>query len=98
MSALNLLAAKLQARGVGPEIVVGLMLERSVDLVVGLLGVLKAGGAYLPLDPAYPQERLQFIIDDAKPQLILTADDMEQSRGSDPAFIRRFDPCHPWLQ
>jgi len=83
------LAGSLRARGVGPEIVVGLLMERSVDLVVGLLGVLKAGGAYLPLDPAYPQERLQFIIDDAKPTVILTADDTDQ--------IRAFDPCHPRL-
>ena len=50
------------------------MMERSVELVVALLGVLKAGGAYLPLDPAYPHERLQFIIDDAKPEVILTAE------------------------
>ncbi|MEN3329190.1 MAG: hypothetical protein V7638_3997 [Acidobacteriota bacterium] len=87
------LAAKLRARGVGPEIVVGLMLERSIDLVVGLLGILKAGGAYLPLDPSYPQERLQFIIDDAKPTVILTADDTDQ----DPDSNRAFDPCHPRL-
>ena len=90
----EVLAAELRGRGVGPEIVVGLLLERSVDLVVAMLGVLKAGGAYLPLDPAYPEERLQFIIDDAKPKVILTADDMDQSRGADPGFIRRFDPCH----
>ena len=95
----NELAAELVARGVGPEIVVGLMLDRSVDLVVALLGVLKAGGAYLPLDPSYPQKRLQFIIDDAQPKVILTADDTDQSRGSDPDFIRGFgfDPCHPRL-
>src|SRR5215213_6974498 len=91
------LAANLRARGVRPEIVVGLLLERSIDLVVGLLGTLKAGGAYLPLDPAYPQERLQFIIDDAKPTVILTADDTDPSRGSDPDLIRAFDPRHPRL-
>src|SRR5215213_889540 len=90
----NELAARLRGRGVGPEIVVGLRLARSVELVVALLGVLKAGGAYLPLDPAYPQERLQFIIDDAKPQVILSRADMEQSRASEADFSR-FEPSHP---
>ena len=89
------LAIELQRRGVGPEIVVGLLMERSVELVVALLGVLKAGGAYLPLDPTYPEERLQFIIEDAKPAVILTADDTDQSRGSNPDLIRGFDRCHP---
>ena len=50
----NQLAHHLQARGVGPEVVVGLCIERSPEMIVGLLGILKAGGAYLPLDPAYP--------------------------------------------
>ena len=66
------LAIELQRRGVGPEIVVGLLLERSVELVVALLGVLKAGGAYVPLDPAYPRERLQFLVEDARPKVIVT--------------------------
>ena len=54
------LAQHLRALGVGPEVVVGLCLERSVEMLVGLLGILKAGGAYLPLDPGYPPERLAF--------------------------------------
>jgi len=66
------LAEELRRKGVGPEIVVGLLLERSVELVVALLGVLKAGGAYMPLDPAYPRERLRFMIEDAKPKVIVT--------------------------
>jgi amino acid adenylation domain-containing protein len=90
----NALTAELIARGVGPEIVVGLKLERSIELVIALLGVLKAGGAYVPLDPSYPEERLQFIIDDAKPKIILTADDIDQSHGSNPDLIRGFDPRH----
>ncbi|HEX2569781.1 MAG TPA: non-ribosomal peptide synthase/polyketide synthase [Polyangia bacterium] len=68
----NQLACELQARGIGPERLVGLCLDRSPDLVVSLLAVLKAGGAYLPLDPAYPAERLAFMIEDARPALLVT--------------------------
>ena len=58
--------------GVGPEVVVGLCVERSLEMLVGLLGILKAGGAYLPLDPAYPAERLAFMLDDARAPVLLT--------------------------
>ena len=61
----NQLAHHLQSLGVGPEMMVGLCVERSLDMVIGLLGILKAGGAYLPLDPAYPPQRLAFMLDDA---------------------------------
>src|SRR6266852_307183 len=62
----NQLAHHLRALGVGPEIVVGLCVERSLDMVVGLLGILKAGGAYLPLDPDYPADRLAYMMSDAR--------------------------------
>ena len=61
----NRLAHHLRGLGVGPEVVVGLCVERSPEMVVGLIGILKAGGAYLPLDPAYPQARLAFMVADA---------------------------------
>ena len=68
----NKLAHHLEALGVGPEVRVGIYLERSLEMVVGLLGIIKAGGAYVPLDPAYPQERLTFILRDAQVPVLLT--------------------------
>jgi non-ribosomal peptide synthetase component F len=62
----NLLAAELRTMGVGPDALVGLLVERSLDLIVGIVGILKAGGAYVPMDAAYPQERIAYMLDDAK--------------------------------
>ncbi|NEP13158.1 MAG: amino acid adenylation domain-containing protein [Symploca sp. SIO2C1] len=68
----NQLAHYLQRLGVGPEVLVGICVERSLDLVVGLLGILKAGGVYVPLDPTYPSERLSYILNDASVEILLT--------------------------
>jgi len=68
----NQLAHYLQKLGVGSEVRVGICVERSLDMVVGLLGILKAGAAYVPLDPAYPLERLSFMIEDAQVPVLLT--------------------------
>jgi len=70
--AANQLARHLQKLGVGPDALVGLCMERSLGMVVGLLGVLKAGAAYLPLDPTYPKERLAFMLEDSRASVLLT--------------------------
>src|SRR2546426_744836 len=78
----NQLAHYLRARGVGPEVLVGIYVERSLEMIVGLLGILKAGGAYLPLDPTYPPERLGFMLSDAKVGLLITQDALRKRLGS----------------
>ncbi len=69
----NQLAHHLRTRGVGPEALVGICLERSLEMVIGLLGILKAGAAYVPLEPSYPQERLSLMIEEAGIRMVLTA-------------------------
>jgi amino acid adenylation domain-containing protein len=68
----NQLAHHLKSLGAGPEVLVGLHMERSVELVIGIMGILKSGAAYLPLDPSYPGDRLAFILDDAKSPILVT--------------------------
>jgi amino acid adenylation domain-containing protein len=68
----NQLAQYLRQQAVGPEVLVGLCVDRSVDMLVGLLGILKAGGAYVPLDPTYPTERLAFMLEDSQATVLVT--------------------------
>ncbi|HEY7124282.1 MAG TPA: amino acid adenylation domain-containing protein [Ktedonobacterales bacterium] len=68
----NQLAHFLRGLGVGPDVCVGLCVERSLDLLIGLLGILKAGGAYVPMDPSTPRERVHFILKDAHAPVLLT--------------------------
>jgi amino acid adenylation domain-containing protein len=70
----NQLARLLRRRGAGPEAVVGVCAERSEEMVVGLLGVLKSGAAYLPLDPDYPKDRLKFMVEEAGVEVVVTQD------------------------
>jgi amino acid adenylation domain-containing protein len=68
----NQLAHHLCALGVGPDVLVGICMERSVEMVIGLWGILKTGGAYVPLDPTYPKERLAFMVEDSRVSVLLT--------------------------
>ena len=62
----NQLARVLRAKGVGPDKIVGIMVERSLEMIVGIMGILKAGGAYLPIDPEYPNERIEYMLEDSR--------------------------------
>jgi amino acid adenylation domain-containing protein len=74
----NRLAHYLIGLGVGPEVLVGICMERSIEMVVGILGILKAGGAYVPLDPEYPRQRLQYMVDDARLAQVISTVDLGQ--------------------
>jgi amino acid adenylation domain-containing protein len=91
----NRLAHHLRGRGVGPNVLVGVCLERSPELLVALLGVWKAGGAYVPLDPTYPKERLSFMIEDAQPLVLLTekkSASLLPARGADVVCLDGYRP------
>ena len=83
----NRLAHLLIARGIGPETIVALLLPRSTEMVVGLLAILKAGAAYLPLDHDYPAERLAYLLQDAQPACVLTTAWIAQQLPKDVALI-----------
>ncbi|GHO57486.1 non-ribosomal peptide synthetase [Ktedonobacter robiniae] len=76
-NAANLLAHSLRTMGIGPGALVGVSMERSLELAVSMLAILKAGGAYVPLDAAYPEERLTYMIEDAQLQLLLTQSSLQ---------------------
>ncbi len=75
----NVLAHRLIEQGVGPDQFVGLCTERSVEMLVGALAIFKAGGAYLPLDPGYPAERLAYYLEDSAARLVLTKGDVQDA-------------------
>ncbi|BBH45202.1 non-ribosomal peptide synthetase [Pseudomonas sp. KU43P] len=86
----NRLARALRERGVGPQVRVGLALERSLEMVVGLLAILKAGGAYVPLDPEYPLDRLRYMIEDSRIGLLLSQRALLDTLGELPAGVQRW--------
>ncbi|MFM0736458.1 amino acid adenylation domain-containing protein [Paraburkholderia xenovorans] len=90
-AASDVLAARLAARGAGPEVPVGVSVKRSAELFVALLAVMKAGAAFVPLDFAYPRERLDYIAADAGIALWLVGPGITASEGFDPARVMAFD-------
>ncbi|GGH50431.1 hypothetical protein GCM10008014_15540 [Paenibacillus silvae] len=72
----NQIAHYLKENGVQPECLVGLCVKRSIEMITSMLGIIKAGGVYVPLDASYPEERLRYIFDDAKVTFLITEDDM----------------------
>ncbi|MEV4272491.1 non-ribosomal peptide synthetase/MFS transporter [Micromonospora aurantiaca (nom. illeg.)] len=92
----NRVAHRLRAAGVGPETLVGVCAERSVELVAGLLGVLKAGGAYLPLDPEYPADRLAFMVGDADAPVVLVQSHLRDVLPDTGATVLELDDATVW--
>ncbi|SCL28052.1 amino acid adenylation domain-containing protein [Micromonospora pallida] len=95
-AAANRIAHRLRVAGVGPETLVGVCAERSFELVAGLLGVLKAGGAYLPLDPEYPADRLAFMVTDADAPVVLVQDHLRDVLPATDATVLALDDAGVW--
>ncbi|HEY0736083.1 MAG TPA: amino acid adenylation domain-containing protein, partial [Herpetosiphonaceae bacterium] len=93
----NQLAHHLRDHGVGPDVLVALMVERSLEMIVGMLAILKAGGAYVPLDPAYPAERLQYMLSHSRTPVILTQDRLVGNLPEHTAQVFRLDADWPTL-
>jgi amino acid adenylation domain-containing protein len=87
----NRLAHALRHRGVGPEAVVAVAMERSIEMIVALLGILKAGGAWLPLDPTYPRERLAFLLADSGAKLALAQERWRARLPAGPVEVLALD-------
>ncbi|MGZ4954748.1 MAG: amino acid adenylation domain-containing protein, partial [Methylobacter sp.] len=93
----NQLAHYLQGGGIGPDVRVGVCMERSLELVIALLAVLKAGGAYVPLDPGYPQERLDFMLSDVNAPVVLTQSPLLSKFAASSAKLLCLDTQWPEL-
>src|SRR5262249_43056813 len=87
----NEVASRLRKVGVGPDVVVGLMVERSLDMVVGLFGILKAGGAYVPLDPSFPPERLAYMVEHSGMPVLVTHRRLDDALSMRPKLVVRLD-------
>ena len=94
----NKLANYLVHKGVKSEQLVGISIDRSIELIVGLLGILKAGAAYVPLDPAYPQQRLEYMINDAGVKLILTQTHLSENQKNLPVELLVWEDEWPAIE
>ena len=93
----NQLAHALREQQVGPDVLVGVCVERSVEMVVGLLAILKAGGAYVPLDPEYPRERLAYMIEDSGVRLLLSQQSLLPLLPVEGLQVIALDQAAQWL-
>jgi amino acid adenylation domain-containing protein/non-ribosomal peptide synthase protein (TIGR01720 family) len=93
----NQLANYLREQGVGPDVLVGICVERSLEMVIGLLAIHKAGGAYVPLDPEYPAERLAYMIDDSAIGLLLTQSSLLGALPAERIKVIALDHEQDWL-
>ncbi|AZC32355.1 Non-ribosomal peptide synthetase [Pseudomonas chlororaphis subsp. piscium] len=93
----NQLAHLLREQGVGPDVLVGICVERSIEMVVGLLAILKAGGAYVPLDPEYPLDRLAYMIEDSGIALLLTQSALLPVLPTEAVKVMILDQDQDWL-
>jgi len=74
----NQLAYLLGKKGVGPDAIVGIMVEPSIEMIIGILGILKAGGAYMPIDPEYPQDRIKYMLKDSGAKILVTTSSLSE--------------------
>ena len=87
----NIVANKLRESGIKPNDIVGLLINRSVNMMVGLLGIMKSGAAYLPIDPEYPEERINYMLTDSKAKFLLTEESMNE-------LIKNFDVSKYYIE
>ncbi|HLP61991.1 MAG TPA: amino acid adenylation domain-containing protein, partial [Candidatus Deferrimicrobium sp.] len=80
----NSLALSLQERGIKPDTIVGIMMERSLEMIIGILGILKSGGAYLPIDPDYPQERIDYMLKDSGARILINKSEIRNLKVESP--------------
>lgn len=94
----NSLAHYLKKLGAGPETLVGICLERGLDMVIGLLAIMKAGAAYVPLDPGYPRERLRYMVEDSTPAVLLTQESIEHPWDFYRGRAVRIEKDRAWIE
>jgi amino acid adenylation domain-containing protein/thioester reductase-like protein len=87
----NSLAATLRLKGLGPDRIAGIMAYRSLEMVVGIFGIIKAGGAYMPIDPQYPEDRIKYMLEDSKAELLLTQEPLMGALPFDGCIINLND-------
>lgn len=96
--AANRLANKLAADGVKPDDIVGIMLERSFEMIISILAVLKAGAAYLPIDPRHPKDRIEYYIQNSKVQIVLTSEQHMQEKNTQEVKYVLWENADEWAE